>query len=67
MLVIHGDRDHVVPVAFARAAVTAHPAWAYRELAGAGHRPHRDRAHAWAGAATAWLTDVLAGPNRPLA
>jgi pimeloyl-ACP methyl ester carboxylesterase len=65
VLVIHGERDHVVPVAFARAAVAAHPDWAYRELAGAGHRPHRDRAQAWAGVATAWLEDVLAGSEPP--
>lgn len=65
VLVIHGDRDHVVPVAFARAAVAAHPDWAYRELPAAGHRPHHDQAQAWAAVATAWLPGALAGSGSP--
>jgi pimeloyl-ACP methyl ester carboxylesterase len=55
VLVIHGDQDHVVPIAFARAAVAAHPAWTLRELAGAGHNPHRDRPDEWAAAVTEWI------------
>ncbi len=65
VLVIHGECDHVVPVAFARAAVAAHPGWTYSELPGAGHRPHNDRAQAWAGVATAWLEHALAGSEPP--
>jgi pimeloyl-ACP methyl ester carboxylesterase len=59
VLVIHGDRDHVVPVTFARAAAAAHPAWTFRELEGGGHHPHRDRPQEWAGVVTDWLS----GPN----
>ena len=57
VLVIHGDRDHIVPIAFARAAVAAHPSWTFRELRGAGHHPHRDQPAAFATAE--WLGTVL--------
>jgi pimeloyl-ACP methyl ester carboxylesterase len=60
VLVIHGDADHLVPVAFARAACARHPGWTYRELAGAGHHPHRDRAREWSGVVTDWLGTVRA-------
>jgi pimeloyl-ACP methyl ester carboxylesterase len=55
VLVIHGDTDHVVPVAFARAAVNRHPTWTYQEIRDAGHFPHRDRPDVWAKIITAWL------------
>jgi pimeloyl-ACP methyl ester carboxylesterase len=55
VLVIHGDQDHVVPIAFARAAAAEHPAWTLRELPGAGHNPHRDRPDEWAAAVTEWI------------
>jgi pimeloyl-ACP methyl ester carboxylesterase len=55
VLVIHGDQDHVVPIAFARAAAAEHPAWTLRELSGAGHHPHRDRPDEWAAAVTEWI------------
>lgn len=54
-LVVHGDQDHVVPVAFARAAVATQPAWAYAEIHGAGHFAHRDRAEEWAAIVAPWL------------
>jgi pimeloyl-ACP methyl ester carboxylesterase len=60
VLAVHGDADHLVPVAFARAACARHPAWTYRELPGAGHHPHRDRATEWAGVVCDWLHPVLA-------
>jgi esterase len=59
VLVIHGDQDHIVPIAFARAAVAAHPSWTFRELHGIGHHPHRDQPTAWATAVTEWLGTVL--------
>jgi pimeloyl-ACP methyl ester carboxylesterase len=55
VLVIHGDADHVVPVAFARAATARYPAWTYHEIHGAGHFPHRDRFDDWADIVGAWL------------
>jgi pimeloyl-ACP methyl ester carboxylesterase len=63
VLVVHGAADHLVPVAFARAACGRHPGWTYRELPGAGHHPHRDRAPEWAGLVCDWLHGVLAGPD----
>jgi pimeloyl-ACP methyl ester carboxylesterase len=59
VLAVHGDADHLVPVAFARAGCARHPAWTYRELAGAGHHPHRDRAPDWAALVCAWLDPIL--------
>lgn len=55
VLVIHGDADHVVPVAFARAALTRHPTWTYQEIRDAGHFPHRDHPEVWAKIVAAWL------------
>jgi pimeloyl-ACP methyl ester carboxylesterase len=39
VLLVHGDRDRLVPVAAARAAARRHPHWRYLELAGVGHVP----------------------------
>jgi pimeloyl-ACP methyl ester carboxylesterase len=61
VLVIHGDADHVVPVAFARAAFTRHPTWTYHEIHDAGHHPHRERPEVWAEIVTAWLESRLRG------
>jgi pimeloyl-ACP methyl ester carboxylesterase len=55
VLVIHGDADHVVPVAFARASATRNPTWTYREIRDAGHFPHRDRPEVWAEIVATWL------------
>jgi pimeloyl-ACP methyl ester carboxylesterase len=55
VLAVHGAADHLVPVAFARAACARHPAWTYHELVGAGHHPHRDRAAEWAWAVCDWI------------
>jgi len=63
VLAVHGDADHLVPVAFARAACARHPAWTYRELAGAGHHPHRDRAAEWGALVCDWLGAVLDPPG----
>jgi pimeloyl-ACP methyl ester carboxylesterase len=55
VLVIHGTDDHVVPVTFAQAALTRHPAWTYRQIPRAGHHPHRDQPKVWAGIVSEWL------------
>lgn len=54
VLVVHGTGDHVVPIAFARAAAQRHPAWVLREMDG-GHRLHAERPEPWAGVVTDWL------------
>ena len=39
VLLIHGTEDRLVPVAAARAAAHANPAWSLREFPGVGHVP----------------------------
>lgn len=39
VLLLHGDRDRLVPVASARAVARRHPRWTYRELTAVGHVP----------------------------
>ncbi|WP_051684394.1 alpha/beta fold hydrolase [Blastococcus sp. URHD0036] len=39
VLLVHGDRDRLVPVAAARDIAARHPGWRYVELAGVGHVP----------------------------
>lgn len=39
VLLVHGDRDALVPVAAARAVAAQHPGWRYVELPGVGHLP----------------------------
>jgi pimeloyl-ACP methyl ester carboxylesterase len=58
VLVVHGDRDHVVPIGFARAAAAAHPAWTLREMHAGGHFVHRDRAPEWAAIVGGWLESL---------
>jgi pimeloyl-ACP methyl ester carboxylesterase len=58
VLVVHGDRDHVVPISFARAATDAHPAWALREVRGGGHVLHRERPAEWAAIVGGWLAGL---------
>jgi pimeloyl-ACP methyl ester carboxylesterase len=62
VLVIHGDRDRLVPVAYARAAVDAHPSWRYRFLPGVGHVPQLEAPDRWLAAVKDWLEE--AAPHR---
>jgi pimeloyl-ACP methyl ester carboxylesterase len=39
VLLVHGDRDRLVPVSVARDVARRHPDWRYVELAGVGHVP----------------------------
>ncbi|WP_346622801.1 alpha/beta hydrolase [Blastococcus montanus] len=39
VLLVHGDRDRLVPVAAARDIARRHPAWRYIEWSGGGHVP----------------------------
>ena len=58
VLAVHGDRDHVVPIGFARAAAAAHPGWTLREMRGGGHFVHRDQAREWAVTVGGWLDSL---------
>ncbi|MEX5719838.1 alpha/beta fold hydrolase [Geodermatophilus maliterrae] len=39
VLLVHGDRDRLVPVGAAREVARQHPEWRYEELPGVGHVP----------------------------
>jgi len=57
VLLVHGDRDRLVPVAAARDIARRHPAWRYLELAGIGHVPQLQVPERVAEAILAWLTE----------
>jgi pimeloyl-ACP methyl ester carboxylesterase len=74
VLLLHGDRDRLVPIAAARAAAKANPGWEYHEAAGIGHVPQledpawtADRIREWM-AAHPGMRDAAAsapGPRHP--
>ena len=55
LLLIHGVEDRLVPVAAARAAARANPAWSVREFPGVGHVPQLEAPQHTAHAILAWL------------
>jgi pimeloyl-ACP methyl ester carboxylesterase len=55
VLLLHGDRDRLVPVTVARAATRAHPGWTYAELARVGHVPQLEVPDETAQLVLAWL------------
>jgi pimeloyl-ACP methyl ester carboxylesterase len=46
VLLLHGDRDRLVPVGAARAAATANPTWRFHIAHNVGHAPQLE-APAW--------------------
>ena len=64
VLLVHGDRDRLVPVASAREIARRHPAWRYVELAGVGHVPQLQAPEAVADELLSWLT-LTAGADVP--
>jgi pimeloyl-ACP methyl ester carboxylesterase len=56
VLLIHGERDRLVPVSAARSAAKAHPAWELVVLPDTGHIPELEAPAQTAAAITAWLT-----------
>lgn len=57
VLLLHGDRDRLVPVASARAAARANPSWQYEEIAGVGHVPQLEVPDWTAERILRWLAD----------
>jgi pimeloyl-ACP methyl ester carboxylesterase len=55
VLLIHGTLDRLVPIAAARAAARASPAWTLVEFAGTGHVPQLEAAERTAAVVTRWL------------
>lgn len=55
VLVIHGRRDRLVPVAFAEATLARYPAWRGRILPGVGHVPQMEDPGRWLSEVAAWL------------
>jgi pimeloyl-ACP methyl ester carboxylesterase len=60
VLLIHGQRDRLVPVAMARMAARSHPDWSLVELPEVGHVPQLESPADTASALKAWL----AGPGK---
>jgi pimeloyl-ACP methyl ester carboxylesterase len=71
VLLVHGDRDRLVPVAVARAAAKAHPSWSLVVMPGVGHVPQLEVPGDTAEAITGWLGSAgrpaagQATPGRP--
>jgi len=55
VLLLHGDRDRLVPVAAARSAARANPSWSLVVLPGVGHVPQLEAPRESATAITDWL------------
>ena len=60
VLLVHGDRDRLVPVAAARDTARRHPFWQYLELAGVGHVPQLQVPEQLAKDVLAWLDETTA-------
>lgn len=58
VLLVHGDRDRLVPIAAARDAASRHPGWRYLELRGVGHVPQLQIPDRLAAEILGWLTDT---------
>ena len=55
VLLLHGTRDRLVPIAVARAAARANPAWTMIEMPGVGHIPQLEAPDDTASAIIGWL------------
>jgi pimeloyl-ACP methyl ester carboxylesterase len=66
VLLVHGDRDRLVPVEAARDVSLRHPDWRYVELADVGHVPQLQAPDRLAAEVLAWLrTSGLSRPGTP--
>jgi pimeloyl-ACP methyl ester carboxylesterase len=59
VLVMHGRRDRLVPVAFAEAALRAHPAWRGRIFPDLGHLPQMEAPGRWLAEVADWYAESL--------
>lgn len=64
VLLIHGTRDRLIPVAAARSVAKTNPHWTYLELHDVGHVPQLEAAEDTAYAVLEWLAaDMKADPD----
>jgi pimeloyl-ACP methyl ester carboxylesterase len=59
VLLVHGDRDRLVPVAAARDIARRHPAWNYLELPGVGHVPQLQVPEQLAAEVLGWMRTAV--------
>ena len=64
VLLVHGDRDRLVPVDAAREAARRQPEWRYEELAGVGHVPQLQVPDRLAALVLEWLDEAVVTPSR---
>jgi pimeloyl-ACP methyl ester carboxylesterase len=60
VMLVHGDRDRLVPVAAARDIARRHPSWRYLELAEVGHVPQLQVPELLAKDVLAWMDENTA-------
>jgi glycerol-3-phosphate dehydrogenase len=58
VLVLHGRRDRLVPVAYAEAVLRSHPAWRGRIFEDLGHVPQMEAPGRWVAAVSDWTADL---------
>jgi pimeloyl-ACP methyl ester carboxylesterase len=59
VLLLHGRRDRLVPVAFAEAELARHPEWRGRFFRDLGHIPQMEAPGRWLTEVADWFADVL--------
>jgi pimeloyl-ACP methyl ester carboxylesterase len=65
-LVLHGRRDRLVPVSFARAAARRRDDWRYVELADCGHAPQLELPTRFVDVVSRWAERELRDPATPV-
>jgi pimeloyl-ACP methyl ester carboxylesterase len=55
-LIVHGRRDRLVPVAWARALAAKRKDWTYVELDGCGHVPQMEQPDRFVGVVDSWIS-----------
>jgi pimeloyl-ACP methyl ester carboxylesterase len=59
VLLLHGRRDRLVPVAFAEGELARHPAWRGRFFPDLGHIPQMEAPGRWLAEVADWFADTL--------
>lgn len=60
VLVLHGGRDKLVPLGWARAAARQHTGWTFRDFPNAGHAIQLEEPDAWLDAVRGWVEGLPA-------